>query len=464
MPGRSLATAALVACSALLAPSLLGCPRAVPEPLAKHGYERVASDVLEAPAGAPSSARFVRARVLVHYHVGKPVWGFMAEAERKLVVTRRAEGGAAGEADAVLRLGYRRARWGEEPGPFLDWSDRTRWELRLAPDGHALAISDDAGAHWGYVALDVPRRPTAIAPPDGAPPAPPSPPGPPPGSPDDEPFACLHLRAAGSDPWAVLPTTHALTRAILMTSVEGGRAVGHPSEEGSGFDPSELRGALRFACAHPEDAALGRDVAAALLRDRISASIWDLPTRTKVVACLGAFARADAGTRDALLAVLQAAAPRSLEARSWAAEGLAGVSDASVQRALALDLERLMAERPRFGQCDLAAREAWALAAVTAARREAPPEVEQTALRLVKSELGCLGGPTMDLVRAHLVRALAALPTAGARAATDALAVSCGAALPRWPDGFENEWEVASKSDWTVPSAACWAAAARARR
>lgn len=476
MSRRRLAVLVLPAV-ALAAPSLLGCPRAVPEALAKHGYERVASNVLEAPSGAASGAsadRFVRAKVLVHYHAGKPVWGFQAEAERKLVITRRAAPPASSaapsssssaaaptptplpESDVVLRLGYRRARWSDDPAEFLRWTDGPTWALRLAPDAHALALSDDGGARWGYVAMDLPAASVAPA----------SPLAPDPGPPADEPFACLHLRAEASDRdlWSVLPTTRELSRAILQTHVEQGRVIGHPDDEGVGFEPNELRGALRYACAHPEDAALGREVGAALTRDGISASIWDLPSRQKVVACLGRFAKADEGTREALAAVLREAAPRALEARSWAAEGLASVPDASVQLLLARDLERLIGDKPRFGQCDLAAREGWALAAITTARADAPPEVEAALARLAKSDVGCLGGPTMDLVRAHAIRALAAIPRDGARAIVDQLASGCDAALPRWPASFEHEWEAANRPDWTVTKVACWAAAARARR
>lgn len=444
--------------------AISGCPRQVPEQLRAHPYERALSNVIEAPAGSPVR----RARAVVRYHVGKPVWGFMAEAERLLIVTRTeseapgapgAPGATPGvmpgvkavakERDVVVHLGYRRAHWGEDAARFLEWTDRPSFELRLAPDAHAIALSDDGGAHWSYVALDA-------------------------GGAGDEPFACFHTRVAaeGRDPFAVLPTTRELARSILASgSATEGRGLAHAAESptvgGGSWDDAELRGALRYACAHLEDTALGREVAAALVRENSSASIWDLPGRTKVVACLGAFAKSDPAVRATLLTTLRTAAPRALEQRSFAAEGLAqldseGAED--VQRALAADLERILRENPRFGECDLAAREAWSLASVTTLRRSAPVEVEGALIRFARSDASCLGGPTMDIVRAQAVRGLAPLATDAARLALDALAPGCSGAPAKWPEAFESEWEVASKSDWSVAPVACWAAAAKARR
>jgi hypothetical protein len=426
----------------LLAPALAGCPQPVPRQLRDHAYERALSNVIEAPAGSPVR----RARALMRYHVGKPVWGFMAEAERLLIVTRAEPDGAGQrERDVVVRLGYRRAHWGEDAAPFLEWTDRPTFELRLAPDAHAIALSDDQGAHWSYVALDA----------------------------GDEPFACLHTRVAGEgrDPFTVLPTTRELTRSILASgSPSEGRGSAHPSEASAApnaadaWSDPELRGALRYACARPDDLPLGRELAGALVRESTSASIWDLPTRTKVVACLGAFASADPAVRATLLTTLRAASPRALEQRSFAAEGLASLGEDDVQRALVADLERILRANPRFGECDLAAREAWSLASVTTRRAAAPIEVEAALIRFARSDATCLGGPTMEIVRAQAVRALAALGSDAARAALDALAAGCGGAPAKWPAAFENEWEVASKSDWSVAPAACWAAAAKARR
>jgi hypothetical protein len=433
----------------LLAPAIAGCPQQVPAELRAHGYERALSNVIDAPAGSPVR----RAWAVVRYHVGRPVWGFMAEAERLLIVTRvegeappapGAAPGASGakERDLVVRLGYRRAHWGEDSAPFLEWTDRPSFELRLAPDAHAIALSDDAGAHWSYVALDA----------------------------GDEPFACFHTRVAsdGREPFAVLPTTRELARSILASgSATDGRGLAHPGEApdaADGWNGQELRGALRYACAHPDDATLGREVAAALVRETTSASIWDLPTRTKVVACLGAFAKTEPAVRATLLTTLRTAAPRALEQRSFAAEGLASLAEEDVQRALVADLERILGDHPRFGECDLAAREAWSLASVTTLRRAAPVEVEGALIRFARSDASCLGGPTMEVVRAQAVRALAALASEGARVALDALAGGCGGAPAKWPEAFENEWEVASKSDWSVAPVACWAAAAKARR
>ncbi len=96
--------------------------------------------------------------------------------------------------------------------------------------------------------------------------------------------------------------------------------------------------------------------------------------------------------------------------------------------------------------------------------RAAPADVEAALLRFARNDASCLGGPTMDVVRAQAVRALAALGSDAARAALDALARSCGGALPKWPGAFENEWEVANKSDWSVAPVGCWAGAAKARR
>ncbi len=419
-----------VAAALLLAPLLGGCPGQPPPALRDHGWDRAMGEL----AAPPKSGPVRRVRAVTYYHAGKPLWGFMAEAERRLVFTRAEADGK--EHDAVLRLGYRRVHWGEDYGDFLAWTDRPRYELRLAPDGHALALSED-GARWSYVALDVP----------------------------DELFVCFHTRVEAREPFDALPTTRALAREILASARRAdGRVVGHPSDDGAGWSDGELRGALRYACAHLDDAALGRDVASALVREGMSAAIWDLPTRAKVVACLGAFARRDEAVQKTLVDTLERAPAAALEQRAFAAEGLAALADETAQRVLAADLDWRVRSRPRFSECDLAAREAWALAEVTERRRAAPREVEATLASLARSDVTCVGDATMEVVRAQSVRALAALTDAPARSTIDALATRCSGATPAWPKSFDNEWEVADPRDWSVAPVGCWAAAARARR
>ncbi len=102
--------------------------------------------------------------------------------------------------------------------PPLNARARAQLTAAFAPDGHALALSDDRGASYRYLALDT----------------------------GESPMFCAHQRFAlprGASDWSAAPTTDRLAMDILQSSPAAGASNHHA---GHGF-ARELRASLRYA-------------------------------------------------------------------------------------------------------------------------------------------------------------------------------------------------------------------------
>ena len=312
-----------------------------------------------------------------------------------------------------------------ELSQFLPIS-RARPVLRAASDGHALALSVDAGARWSLIIVDA----------------------------GDRPFSCLH-RAA--DP-ARLPATRELVLEILREPTPHWTLRGSSTPRATAWSDAEVMGALRYAQAHPGDAELEKAWASYVVRPG-----REFPYADSEVMPILDWMRSISGDSEPVRAILVDALSSTSEElslqRARAARALAGCSQPEVQDALARLVKREMtrpAEPDRFAFSEIV----WSLAAVTAARRAASAEALETLAALARAPDRTAQHITGRQPRLNAIRALAAIPTRPARAVLTELA----SAAP--PDERDVNWS-AEFTRWNEPlgpasDVASWARAALA--
>lgn len=297
--------------------------------------------------------------------------------ERKFVLWKN--GGTLGYAEDVARA-------------------QAEFTLKFAADGHALAISEDRGATWRCLALDVPG----------------------------EPLWCPHvvLRAeSGGDPFAAQPDTRALV--LAMCAAPGAPAHAEPAEA------REWAAAAAFAAARPDDVELHKAVArAAILPGRgFLATVMPDPP----LAGLRAIARAEAPVGDVLRAALAASDGTWTRESLNAASLLEDCDDEETQSAVAGALARSVGKLRGMEGADLCQLTlARVVARITEKRRAAPPAVEEALVCLLEGA-GDLQGEL------YVLRGLVALDSERARAAVAALAAKAGdGERPPWPASFDE--------------------------
>jgi hypothetical protein len=314
--------------------------------------------------------------------------------------------------DLLLRLeggsGKRDVPFGA--GPY-DQAD-SAYALVFAPDGHAVAVSQDR-ARWYYVGLDG----------------------------GEEPFLCRHatIAATPDDLWRVAPTTRSLVLTFLRTPAK--MVGGFP--EDSHNDEREMLGAASYVESHPQDAELALALTRFLVADHPGIFVdYRMGDVVRAADVTGDVARRHAAAR-ALLEATFRSAPENPRVWDRAALALGRIGDAAGQDLLATGL------RATEGKNDVLD---WALARAVTTHKSATPAARAALLATVDGDLGFEG-------RSTLLRGLA--PLAGAD--VDAVLAKHAAGKCRWrlpsrlPDfRFPTGGDHDSDREWTLEPT-CWA-------
>jgi hypothetical protein len=322
--------------------------------------------------------------------------------------------------------------WGDTTPERMALLRQGQMELRLAPDGHALAFSVVKGEGFRYVGLDT----------TGA------------------PLFCPHVtfgRGASGDVWAVAPTTRDLALGILGAST--GTPSAHLPAPSARID-DEFIAATAYACALPSDPALSRALAQAVAMQ--DSPVTNDTTVDPLVSCVEQRAKDDVAVRALLEPAVSAQATAMEHAAMRSARALSASDDVAVADGLAAALALPAASRAGAeGGCWLRATLAWALARVTTTRRAASPASLEALLVVARTPDPCAatGGLGGIAARVYAVRGLAAIDDPRSRAALRDLAAECEAGTVQWPAGFARFNEGFSRA----PGVGCWARAALQR-
>ena len=391
---------------------VLGCGG--PEP-----YTR-SSERVSAPAGATWTA----AQASIAFHPYQ--YGAHASLSEHVVLSLQLEGKE--RTTLVLDDAYR----GDEPGdtPKAEYEQLLdpKFDLRFAPDGHALAISIDGGATFRPVLFDL-----------------------------DAPMFCRHESFGAAALWDGVPRSRTIALDILASAtppIGDGRLhleVGESPRARERFS-GELKVARAYACARPDDAELREAVVAAMLRP--GAQISTTADFAPFAECVAQLARDHADLRPRLLAVV---VDEQNEKRADAALALAQSNDENVQRALGAALAALPPNCPypsppeRTVECsDLRYRRnafAWSLGVVSQARGTLPADALAVALTLSHD--------SESLAQIFGIRMLALTDDAAARARIAELAKEPCSEPIAWTTTWPSFFDLLGNSD----SPSCWAAA-----
>ncbi|HWB75655.1 MAG TPA: hypothetical protein VG755_11890 [Nannocystaceae bacterium] len=391
---------------------VIGCSG--PEP-----YTR-SSERVVAPDGAPWSA----AQAAIAFHPYQ--YGAHASLSEHVVLSLQLEGKEG--TTLVLDDAYR----GDEPGdtPKAEYEQLLdpKFDLRFAPDGHALAVSIDGGTTFRPVLFDL-----------GA------------------PMFCRHESFGADALWAGVPSSRKIALDILASAsppIGDGRLhleVGEYPRARERFS-AELKVARTYACARPDDAELRDALVAALLRPGAQISITS--DYAPLAECVASLARDHAELRPRLLAVL---GDVDHEKRSDAALALAQSDDETVQLALARALAAVPANcpypNPPEQQVECSDRRflrnafAWSLGVVSQKRGALPADVLAVALTLSRD--------TESLAKIFGIRMLALTDDAAARARIAELAKEPCSEPIAWTTAWPPFFDLLGNGD----SPSCWAAA-----
>jgi hypothetical protein len=281
---------------------------------------------------------------------------------------------------------YTSGYMGETPEREFRNAVKADYTLAYAPDGHALSASFDGGKTWRQVVLDT-----------------------------GEPFIC----GMGSNP---APPTRELVLENLRTNGLGK------------VRTCELEGAARTLCAHRGDEELWSLAVEKFFETELVDS-----ERYPLLECL----RKEAPMRKRLINQLQG----SLARRALAAEALVKSGDAEAQLALTVALRELLEDPARDPDCWTRAKVTWALAGITAERKDAAPATRELLLELARAPAACPGSLTGKAVRVY---AIAALEGAG----LGDLGATCAGAAEPWSVPFE-QWNEAMLLRLTDRPAEC---------
>lgn len=378
-------------------------------------------------AAAPEGAPFAAAQASIRFEPYR--YGAHASMSEHVVLSLALEGK---EKPLELDDAYR----GDEPGdtPADEYAQllEPAFELRFAPDGHALAVSIDGGKLFRLVVFDL-----------------------------GEPMFCRHERLAAARLWGDVPSSRRLALDILASAdppvgaqtlhLEPGE---YPrARERFGRELAVARG---FACAHPDDAELRDAVVAALVRP--GSQIFATSEYMPLVECVSALARDHVELRAPLVAALTSA---PLEQRTRAALALGRSASAEVERALAAAAPPMPDECGPTGAAKSEPRcsdtrftrvaIAWSLAAVSTELATISPAALAFAHSLSRED------DDRSKVLAIRLLALSGDPAARARI-TELAAGPCETPQP-WRDSSGDLFEDPTK----VGAPACWAKAALAR-
>lgn len=391
---------------------VIGCGG--PEP-----YTRSSARVT-APAGSTWSAAQASMRFEPYQY------GAHASLSEHVVLSLQLEGKES--TTLVLDDAYR----GDEPGdtPKAEYEQLLdpKFDLRFAPDGHALAVSIDGGATFRPVLFDL-----------------------------DAPMFCRHESFGADALWDGVPSSRSIALDILASAdppIGEHRLhleVGEYPRARERFS-TELKVARAYACARPDDAELREAIVAALLRPGAQISVTS--DYAPLVECAAALARDHAELRPRLLEVL---AGGDHELRSGAALALAQSDDEAVQHALATAVASLPPAcpmpTPTDQQVECADRRflrnafAWSLGVVSQQRRALPADALAAALALSKDP--------ETLTQIFAIRMLALSDDAGARARIADLAKEPCSEPIAWTTDWAPFFDLLGNSD----SPSCWAAA-----
>ncbi|MFO0633150.1 MAG: hypothetical protein U0168_09895 [Nannocystaceae bacterium] len=391
---------------------LLSCERAEAE---RHDSARVA---------APAGARFTAATAHTVFVPG--THGVHSSTSEHVLFSLTLERDGA----PPLELQLDDALRGDSPGD----ASATRWQqlrrpafdLRFAPDGHALALSLDGGASYELVALDL-----------------------------GDPLYCAHAHFVPGDDFAGAPSSRELVLDVLASAdPPQGAGTLHlvPGEYPRARErfATELAVARAWACSHPADAELREAAVAALVRP--GSQIFATSDEAPLVRCVAALAHDHTELRAPLLDALEHGA---LPQRTRAALALARSPTAAIRDTLLATLARepiacdggdcIGAKMLRLGL-------AWSIAAITTALAEVPPPLLEAAIAWTREP-----EPTMQILG---IRTLARATDPRAHTRLDELAAAgCSSPQP-WRDDFDDIHDDIGRSE----SPACWAVAAAAVR
>ncbi|MBX7083670.1 MAG: hypothetical protein K1X88_30960 [Nannocystaceae bacterium] len=333
------------------------------------------------------------------------------------------------EGEPPLELQLDDALRGDEPGDASParWQQlrKPAFDLRFAPDGHALALSLDGGSSYELVALDL-----------------------------GEPLYCAHEHFVPGDDFAGAPSSRRVALDVLASAdPPQGTGTLHlvPGEYPRARERfvAELAAARAWACSQPQDAELREAVVAALVRP--GSQIFATSDETPLVRCVAAIARDHAELRAPLLAALERGEQTQ---RTRAALALAHSHSPEIRETLLAALSRepvACSEGDCIGAKMLRLGLAYAIAAITTALGDVPPALVETATawtREPETVMQILGIRT--LAHASDPRALARLDELAAAGCSTPLA---------WRDDFDDIHDDIGRSE----SPACWASAAAAR-
>lgn len=283
------------------------------------------------------------------------------------------------------------------PAEFED-AKRAKLKVKFEPDGHVVLVSADEGKTWRRVVLDV-----------GA------------------PFVC-GIGAASS----AVPKTRDLVLSDLRTAGFGKRRT------------CDIEGATRVLCAqHDDDELWG-----AALEQLLDHSLVDME-RAPLLGCLAPLVKKRVVLRDRLIAATSEA-PEHLE---FAAEALARTADPVAQASLAQALTKPPTDD---ASCWIAAKAAWALAAITIERGEADATTRQRLVDLARAPPACPTALTGKAARVYAVAALGALKDA----ALLELSAPCTSDPAPWTLDF-TQWNEAMLAGLTDLPLECLAKALR---
>jgi len=322
-------------------------------------------------------------------------------------------------------------------GIHVAWPDfvallDARYEIQAAPDGHALAVSNDGGRSYRYAGLDA----------------------------GSMPLYCLHHAWAPGDAgvWAGAPSTRALALEIFAATDPRSPSIhrGADSPAVSRFE-RELRAAGAYACLHQADGEIAPAFATAFVNPGSHLTSDD---ERPLLDCLRSMARSSAAVRDTFLRALDGRGHDL--ARIRAADVLSGSADAGVQEALSRAL--LARDFDPGDGCHVLTALAAGLSRITLARGAAGEGARAALAAVLDGSRGCHDRVQRD-AQANAIRGLAAIAPRDpiARAAIEAAArLHCEpppgstGPLPVWTIELTGAGDAAGRS-W---SPACWAAAA----
>ncbi|HTM21069.1 MAG TPA: hypothetical protein VL172_11190 [Kofleriaceae bacterium] len=301
--------------------------------------------------------------------------------------------------------------------------------LRPAPDGHALAVSLDRST-WLLAVVDA----------------------------GGDPVVCPH-RAVDPDH---LPATRDFVLELLRAPDPHWVLRGARTPRAQEWSDREIDGALRYAAAHADDVELRAAWAEYLVRPG-----HDFPYGDDVVAPILAWIRTVACDDDRMRATLLRALATTDEElhhqRSRAARGLVRCARADVQEALAGVVRRELARTGTPDDPFYVGEVVWSLAAETAQRTQAPPEILALLLALAR-EPDRTSDNTGRAMRIYAIRALATIPGPEVTAALQELARAEPRPYARAIDPWPAEFSVWNENMGGEPDIAMWARAALVAR